>query len=188
MNKLKIFLKFILPTKIITVLSLLKNLLLNKHTEPYGTYSTREWFYNKIHLDFFIFYNQIKYKFKIPKDVLRKQNDTKFEKYSKELAHSPLLRLRKLLKKIKNHDKYNFVDIGHGLGIPLFYVCKNYNFKSYSGVEINKKIFKYSKKNLKKIGLESKIKLKLISAHKFKLDKDKKFIIYLYNRLEKISR
>lgn len=181
MKKLKYFLRSILSEKLIIFITLLRDFVLNKHIV---TYATREWVYNKIHFKFFIFYNQISYTFKISEDLLKKNNESKFQKYSRELTHSPLLRLRKLLNEIQNHQKYNFVDIGHGLGIPLFYVFKKYNFKSYLGIEINKQIFCYSKKNLKKIGLESKIKLKHISAHKFKLDEDKQYIIYLYNPFE----
>jgi len=162
---------------VVNSLYILKNFILNKYLK---THNTREWLYNKIY-NYFFYLNNIKYSFNVSETILRNNKNSKYQEYSNSLGHSPLLRLTKIFNKIENKNQYHFIDIGHGLGISTIFVFKKYNFKSFEGIEIDKKIFEFSIKNLKHLKLESKIKFKNNSAHNYKLNKDKKYVIYMYN-------
>jgi hypothetical protein len=144
-------------------------------------FNRREWLYNKIYFYLFVYFHNIKFFFDVDKKKLKRNKDLIIKKYSHELHHAPLLRAKKLLNYVKKNNDYHFIDIGSGLGILLFFVLMKYEFKTYQGIELNKDFYNKSIKNLKKLNLKKKVIIKNISAHKFKLDSKKKYIIYFYN-------
>ena len=60
-----------------------------------------------------------------------------------------LKRLYNLTKKIIGVEKYHFLDVGCGNGIPLIYAFKKLKFRSYSGFDFILDYFEISKKNIK---------------------------------------
>ena len=166
--------------------SLLKNIIYF----IFNKYRVREWTYNKIYFYYFIFINNIKYSYSVENIINFSTKDKIIKKYinSRGLQHSPLLKTKKLLKEISNKKDYHFIDIGSGLGVLLIYVLINHNFKGYEGIELNKKFFKDSLKNLKKNKHKNKklVTIKNISAEKIILDKNKRYAIYLYNPFKEL--
>ena len=189
-------LKKFLSKETLENLNLLKRFIFNQ-------FRTRELIYNKLYLFYFTYINRIKnvYEDKKKKRVFKLINSelnflteiTNTEKLynskkvntndlSNGLYHSPLLSSRKLLNTIENTNDYHFIDIGSGLGVLIFYACLNYNYISYTGIELDNKIYELSKQNLRNKKLKKKkILLKNISAHKYILDHDKKYVIFFYN-------
>jgi hypothetical protein len=164
---------------------MIKLLLINIIYFILNKYKVREWVYNKIYFHYFVFINNIKHSYSIHNVKNFSTEGKILKKYinSRGLQHSPLLKVKKLLKEINNKKDYHFIDVGSGLGILLIYISINYNFISYNGVEINKKFIKDSLENLKKNKHKNKklITIKNISAEKIILDKNKRYAIYLYN-------
>lgn len=197
------FRKF-LSKKTLDYLHLYKKIIFNQ-------LRTRELIYNKLYFRYFTFINGIKHvyedekKYIVPRtmaskviksiqteiDFLTEMKNTerlfnlkKINPYdlSNGLYHAPLLSARKLINSVQNKNNYHFIDIGSGLGVLLFYVCLNYDFESYTGIELNNRFYELSKQNLNKKKLRAKkIFLENISAHKFSLDQNKKYIIFFYN-------
>lgn len=164
--------KKFLPQKIIEIIKISIYVILDKH-------SRREWLLNEIYFYYFIYRHKIIYHYKVELNELEVNTNKIIKKYSNSVHHAPFFRAKKLLNKIPNDNSYHFLDVGSGLGILLFFVSINYNFKSYTGIEINNDIYKHSVKNCKKLNLK-KTFIQNISADKFILD-EKKYIIYFYN-------
>lgn len=180
----------------------LNNLILCKRF-IFNQFRTRELIYNKLYFLYFTSINGIKHVYEDEKHsrvIKRIQTDIDFltemkntEKLynlkkinphdlSNGLYHSPLLSARRLINSVQYKNDYHFIDIGSGLGVLLFYVCLNYDFESYTGIELNNRIYELSKQNLNREKLRAKkIFLENISAHKFSLDQNKKYIIFFYN-------
>jgi tRNA G46 methylase TrmB len=144
-------------------------------------FDRREWLYNKIYFYCFVYFHNIEFFFDVDKQQLKKNHNKIIKDYSNEVHHAPLLRTKKLLNYVKKSNDYHFIDIGSGLGILLFFVSMKYSFKTYQGIELNKYIYHKSIKNLKKLNLKKEVLIKNISADKFKLDPNKKYIIYFFN-------
>lgn len=144
-------------------------------------FGRREWLYNKIYFYCFVYFHNIKYFFIVYKQQIKKDKNKIIRDYSNEVDHAPLLRTKKLLNYVKKNNDYHFIDIGSGLGILLFFVSMKYSFKTYQGIELNKDIYHKSIENLKKLNLKKKILIQNISADEFKLDPNKKYIIYFFN-------
>lgn len=164
--------KKFLPLKIIDLMVISRDVILNKN-------SSREWLLNKFYFYYFIYRHKIIYHYKVEENQFEVNTKKIIKKYSNSVHHAPLLRAKKLLKKFSKDNSYHFLDVGSGLGILLFFVSFNYNFKSYTGIELNNDVYEHSVKNLKKLNLK-KISIQNISADKFVLD-EKKYIIYFYN-------
>ena len=169
----------------------------------FNQFRTRELVFNKLYFLYFTYINGIKHVYEDEKkkrsfksiqtdiDFSKEMKDTeklynlkKINPYdlSNGLYHSPLLSARKLINSLQNKNDYHFIDIGSGLGVLIFYVCLNYDFESYTGIELNNRFYELSKQNLNKKKLKAKkIFLKNVSAHKFTLDHNKKYIIFFYN-------
>lgn len=171
---MKGILKKVLPLRLIAFLIIIKDIISNK-------VGASESAYNKIYLWFFVFSNNITHYNNVHKEVLKKSSNINIKKYSNELQHSPMLKLSKYLNEIENKNDYHFIDIGHGLGILLYFIKKKHDFKSFNGIEINKDFYDKSIANIKNLKLKkNEINLKNISADKYILD-NKKYFIYFYN-------
>ena len=121
------------------------------------------------------------------KETLRKLN----LKNSKGLGTVWLLNLRRLyklfIKKKYDENKYHFLDIGCGNGIPLIYAYKKFNFKSYSGFDFENKYVENSKKNLKSsINKSSEISIFYQNADNFFLNENESFFIFMFNPFNQI--
>ena len=121
------------------------------------------------------------------KETLRKLN----LKNSKGLGTVWLLNLRRLyklfIKKKYDENKYHFLDIGCGNGIPLIYAYKKFNFKSYSGFDFENKYVENSKINLKSsINKSSEISIFYQNADNFFLNENESFFIFMFNPFNQI--
>ena len=145
------------------------------------------------------FYNFIFKKFNnIKIDKKEKIEDVK--ENNKDLKHSNSLqtawllnlkRLYNLTKKIIEVEKYHFLDVGCGNGIPLIYAFKKLKFKSYSGFDFILDYIEISEKNIQSsIGIkdtdfkEVSINVFQSNASKFVLDKDKSYFIFIFNSFD----
>lgn len=135
---------------------------------------------NNIYNYFFYIQNNIKY---------YKSKKINF-KNSKNYTTVWLLNLKESLKifekNIKNPQKYSFLDVGCGYGLPSLYVSKkNYIFKENIGFDVLKSnIIKAKKNNKNKIN-DQKIIFFNANAKTFKL-KNKKYFIFLFNPFNEI--
>ena len=160
------------------ILGITKNTIFNE-------YNTREYVINKCYNYFFILFNRIKYHKHVDDITLFKCTDFKdSQEYSRSLHFAPLLRVRKLLNYLpEKYQKYNFIDIGSGKGIVMFFVLKNYNYNFIYGLEFEKNFVNEARENLKKY----KNKFELIySDAKTYIVPDKPFIVYLYNPFKEV--
>ena len=144
-------------------------------------FDRREWLYNKIYFYCFVYFHNIEFFSNVDKQQLKQNKNKIIRDYSNEVHHAPLLRTKKLLNYVKKNNDYHFIDIGSGLGILLFFVSMKYSFKTYQGIELNKDVYYKSIENLKKLNLKKEFLIKNISADEFKLDPNKKYIIYFFN-------
>jgi len=96
-----------------------------------------------------------------------------------------LKRLYNIFSEIKKKKNYHFIDIGCGNGIPLIYAYRKFSFKSYSGIDFQKRYIKITKKNIEsslgKEFINKKIKLFFSNASNFILDKNKSYFIFMFN-------
>ena len=160
--------QFLFPVFIYNIIKIIYRFLFNIH-------GGRNYVKNKIHLFFFIFSNNIKhFKKVLPNDFKSKFSDN-FETASE--LQTPLLKVKQLINCVNKTEEYNFIDIGSGYGILLLYVYKNFNFKSYTGLEFVDSFVEKSKINLKRY---KKITLVHDTAEKYLLS-DKRNVIYLAN-------
>lgn len=175
------------------MLSILKKIILNIFSQKKidlfenifhaitNKFGRREWLYNKIYFFCFVYFHNIDFYFDLEEQQLNQNHNSLLRDYGTEVHHAPLLRAKKLLNYVKNNNDYHFIDIGSGLGILLFFVSMKYSFITYQGIELNEDAYYKSIKNLKKLNLKKEVLIQNISASEFKLDSNKKYIIYFYN-------
>ena len=92
-----------------------------------------------------------------------------------------LRRLYKIFKKDKKINKYHFIDVGCGNGIPLIYAYKKFDFQSYTGFDFVKRYVENSRKNFKNSIKNEKIRVFKKDAKKFILDGKKSYFIFMFN-------
>lgn len=92
-----------------------------------------------------------------------------------------LRRLYKIFKKNKKINKYHFIDVGCGNGIPLIYAYKKFDFQSYTGFDFVKRYVENSRKNFKNSIKNEKIRVFKKDAKKFILDSKKSYFIFMFN-------
>ena len=170
---MKSFLKKILPRNLTKVLEITFDITFNK-------FNTRQLYLNKIYNYFFIRFNGIKFNSHVSDIALFNCFEYKeSQKNSNPLHFAPLLRVQKILSYLPTkYEKYNFIDIGAGKGILMYFILKNYKFNFVYGLEFEKSFFEDAKENLKKFN--NKFKLIYNDAKIYKLP-DIPFLIYLYN-------
>lgn len=170
---MKSILKKILPRFLIRILGITIDILFNR-------FNARELYLNKIYNYFFIRFYGIKFNSHVNDITLFNCLDfNDSQKSANPLHFAPLLRVRKLLNYLPSkYQKYNFIDIGAGKGIVMYFILKNYNFNFVYGLEFEKSFLEDAKENLKK--LNNKFTLIYNDAKTYILP-DKPFIIYLYN-------
>lgn len=96
------------------------------------------------------------------------------------------------LFKLKNNEYDIFLDIGCGKGKPLFYMANYYpKIKEFIGIDISRSILNIANLNLEKIKNTNKFiflnKIKFLEkdALKYKFQKDKKYLIFMFNPFSK---
>ena len=88
-------------------------------------------------------------------------------------------RLLNLIPKYYDLKNYHFIDIGCGSGISTIYFKKNYNFKTYSGVDFEKKFIEYIEINKKNSSTDN-IQFSIEDVTYLKLQ-DKPYFLFLFN-------
>lgn len=88
-------------------------------------------------------------------------------------------RLLNLIPKSYDLKNYHFIDIGCGSGISTIYFRKNYDFKTYSGVDFEKKFIEYSEINKKNSSTDN-IQFSIEDVTYLKLQ-DKPYFLFLFN-------
>jgi len=135
--------------------------------------------FNEIYNFFFIKKNRIKYFEEIHSNKFTTSNNN--IRFANKLQNVWLLNLKRLINEAKkkiNLENLIFLDVGCGNGIPIYFAAKNYNFKSYYGIDFEKKNVIKSKKNTCKI--KKKIIIRHLDAANLFL-KDERYFIFMYN-------
>ena len=80
-----------------------------------------------------------------------------------------------------NISQYHFYDVGCGLGISTLYFEENYKFKSYNGFDYSKQLIATGKMIINQLKKQNSINFFVGNANDFKLDKDKPYLLFMFN-------